>query len=176
MSLFDWENKISMDKCALLAKERENMSMLEYHTFNYFGNCTERLNKINEFSTKYPNLRFKDGYGVANCLIDNDTQMRFDNTRLTHGPEKRQYHVRNFQAVPYFGRGSCAPNTESLLKNGEDTSKLKHCNILTETDFNRYVPFIDCIKNYVTLESQVIPEMQTIGVISKDLLKKPCKV
>ena len=171
MKYFDWENKISMDPCALLTKDRENESIIDYNTYNFYGNCEDNIAKLIDFSSQYPNLRFRDGYGVANsCVIDAESEMRMS-SEVTHGPEKRQYQVRNFQAVPAYNRGSCAPNTESYLINGMDTTLLRQCDRLSERDFERFEPLLGCIEKHLAAGVAAIPDEQRIGANSRDLVR-----
>jgi len=174
MSQFNWENKLSQDSCALLAKSRENESVVDYLTYNYYtnGDFDARMQELNKVAWNNPNLRFRDGYGVASGQrIDEDSMTRYD-SEITHGPEKRQFYVRNFQAVPDFARGSCAPNTESLLKNGIDTSPEKECNKLVEKDFDRFVPYNECMDKFIEQGARSLPEMLTIGVNSRDIVRQ----
>ena len=51
--------------------------------------------------------------------------------------------------MPDFGRGCLNVTvTESLLKNGLDTSILCKSN-LAENDFDRFVPLTDCMKKHI---------------------------
>jgi len=172
--MYNWENKLTQDPCELLAKSRENESIVDYQTFNFynFGDCAKKMEQLNTVAWEHPNLRFRDGYGIANqCVIDNDNKIRYQ-SEVTHGPEKRQYYIRNFYAVPDFARGSCAPNTESLLKNGISTSKDRECDRLSEKNFNRFTPYTDCFGRFMDQGARVIPEMSTIGLNSSDIVRR----
>lgn len=178
MRYFESQNRLTQDNCALLAKDRENQSFIEYTTYNFFneGNCTETDNKLLELSLEHPNLRFRNGYGSANaCTIGTETDIKYEKRAVTHGPEKRQYRVRNFVAVPDISRGSLTPNFEGLLVPGEDTSPIKFCSRTVEKDFQRFIPFIECVEKFVTLESHAIPELHAIGTNSRDLVRNEIK-
>lgn len=170
---FNWENRLTQDSCALLARQRENESMVDYVTYNFFtnGDYEARMKELNAVAWKNPNLRFRDGYGMASeQVIDMDSVSRYE-AEITHGPEKRQFYVRNFHAVPDFARGSCAPNTESLLRNGLDTTSERQCDPLAEKDFSRFVPLNECMGRFLEQGSRAIPEMIPIGVNSRDLVR-----
>lgn len=174
MRFYNWENKISMDECALLTRDLENESIANYRTFNYFNfdNFEQVKKQLNKVAWDNPNLRYRDGYGVANShVIDMDSKFRYEK-ELTNSPYKRQYYVRNFTAVPDFSRGTCAPVTESILKNGQDTSQFQYCNIVSETNFNRFIPFVPCFEKYMEDVSYNIPDMQTIGINSRDIVRR----
>lgn len=177
MKSYHWENKLSMDECALLAKARENESIVDYITYNFYtnGDYEERMQELNQVAWDNPNLRFRDGYGVASeQLINKDSETRY-NVALTHGPEKRQLVVRSFTAVPDISRGSYAPNTESYLLNGLDTSGIRQCIRTTEMDFNRFVPFTDCINRHIQEGALAIPNELPIGMNSRDIVRKQFK-
>jgi hypothetical protein len=172
--VFNWENVLSQDECAKLAKSRENESISDYVMFNFFdmGDCEGKMKELQSVASEHPNLRFRNGYGVASsCVIDRDSEVR-NNVDLTHGPEKQQLYVRNFHAVPDFSRGVCAPNTESLLINGLDTSHDRVCNRLMERDFNRFTPYTECFARFIEQGQINIPAMQTIGENSVDLVRR----
>lgn len=174
MGSYNWENKISMDKCALMTKEIENESIFDYNTFNYFNfnNYGDTRKKLDEVAWENPNLRFRDGYGIANNeVVDFDSKLRYD-AILTHGPERRQYYVRNFTAVPDLSKGSCVPVTEAILKNGIDTSQIRQCNRLTETDFDRFVPFTPCLSQYILNGARLLPDHHFIGDNSRDIVRQ----
>jgi hypothetical protein len=175
--LFDWESKLSQDECAKLARSRANESVSDYVLFNFFndGDCEGKAKELDEIAWEHPNLRFRNGYGVASeCVIDNDSKARYSSD-ITHGPEKRQLYVRNFHAVPDFARGAFAPNTESMLINGIDTSSDKQCNRLSEKDFDRFTPFTRCVESFIEQAQRAIPETLPIGVNSIDLVRAQFK-
>lgn len=146
MKLFDWENRMSTDTCAINEKNKDNESIISYNVLN----SKQYINEKNKESllSQYPNLRYKNGYGnTTGCTVDQDSKVRL--VSPTHGPERRQLFSRNFVSVPDFSRGSLnAIGTESLLKNGpEDTQQ---CKIdLREVSVDRYVPFTDSMKQFL---------------------------
>lgn len=149
---FFWENKLSMDKCALAAKQTDSDLIYDYNTFNFFlqgDDCEKVHNRISCFAENYPNLRFRDGYGVGECKIDTDSKLRYE--PLTHGREHQQLNTRLFYAVPNFARGGLVTNVETVLKNATDTKILhKECDKLAEKDFDRFVDLLNCGKNAYT--------------------------
>lgn len=146
--LFDWENRLSADTCAQSLRANENSSIYDYNTYSSFGSCDSECDKKKELLGKYPNLRYKNGYGVSSsCSIDDDSGMRFISP--THGPEKKQLFVRNFQAVPNTGSGCLnILGTDSYLKNGQD-STLIPCANLEEKSFDRFIPLQPCMNQYI---------------------------
>jgi hypothetical protein len=169
---YNWENRLTQDACARQARELENESVLNYYSWNPLD-C-ENMSKVKEFAFKHPNLRFRTGYGVADsCTIDDDSKTRM--IPLTHGPEKRQMHIREFHAVPNLSHGCFAPVTESKLINGQNTSRLfTDCAILPEVDFNRFTPFTDCMRKFINGYSEY-EEDARIGINTRELTRKKLK-
>jgi hypothetical protein len=139
---FNWENKLSMDDCALCIKQNENESINSYNLWNFYtdayayadadADCAQTSRKLADFASQYPNLRYREGYGVANsCTIDADSAAKYSG--LTHGPEKRQFFIRNFQAVPDLSRGCSSTDVESALLIGQDTKHIP-CDIIPENN------------------------------------------
>lgn len=171
MSYYNWENRLSQDECAREARERENLAALSYNSWNSFD-CADP--KIQEFADKHPNLRFRRGYGNSDsCTIDNDSKMRLAD--ITHGPEKRQFKIREFHAVPDLSRGCVAPVTESKLLSGQNTSRLfTDCAVLPEVNYDRFTPFTPCMKNFINGFSEY--EVDTrIGANTRELTRKKLK-
>lgn len=174
MSVFDGIGRVSMDECAIQARNLENESINNYFLFNYFhtDGCVETAKKNLEFSLQYPNLRFRDGYGVANsCTIETDMELRL-NSKSTRPGEKQQLCSRNFIAVPDFSKGTCIPNLETMLIQGSDTSIYKNCHNLAEFETNKIQPLLPCIANHIKIQSKIIPEDPIIGRPSKELFLK----
>lgn len=149
--IFDWENKLTMDSCALQAKENDNISIVDYYTYNSI-NCENQDSKpCSKTDLMYynPNLRFRNGYGLTDaCNVETDSKARY--VQFTHGPEKKQLCVRNFKAVPDFAKGNLSITTiDSYLKNALDTSVDKDCAKLSEKTIQRFIPLNDCVKNHI---------------------------
>lgn len=172
---FDQSNRLTQDPCALAQRDFENESLHNYQTYNFTPRPTDpKRNVFNEFVACNPNLRLRDGYGFAPEFIDTDSSARFSAPDKTvRGPERRQLFTRVFHAVPDFGRGTCAPNTESMLKTGaQDTSIYKDCAALAERNFDRYIPFVDDMQTYIKEYGNSLANVNTIGVSSRDEMRR----
>lgn len=171
MRYFDSGNRVNQDECALQVKDRENQSVSDYNTFNFFelGNCQDRFNKVNEFSSANPNLVFRMGYGVASsCSVDSDNNLRYGQ-EVTHGPERKTLCTRNFIASPNLSRGTCVPNLESQLISGLDTITPRDCHKLAETQWGVFMPLSSCVEKFVYGASAVIDDDIRIGRPSRDI-------
>jgi hypothetical protein len=146
MKLFDWENRLSMDTCAIANRDQDNVSIIKYNTTNFKTEIDD--NTMNALISANPNLKYKNGYGVSTgTTIDKDSQSRI--IPPTHGPEKKQLFTRNFISVPDFARGSLnGVGFESILKyNVDDTTLCR--NALREANIDRFIPLVDSMKQYM---------------------------
>lgn len=142
--LFDWENKLTTDNCAIKVKENTNSGIINYNTTSY---KSEQLQQSREkLMEKYPNLHYRDGYGVSSDnTIDHDSKSRL--VQPTHGPEKQQLFTRNFISIPDFGHGCLnAISTESILKNGQEAYK-RGCKERLSDHF--IMPLNDCMRDHL---------------------------
>lgn len=171
MRYFDNGSKLSMDSCALEARENENQSVFDYNIFSMYNDC-DNLKKATKLTTEYPNLRFHTGHGVDCGIIDSDSKMKL-NVEL-RSPGNQQLCARQFTAVPYLGRGTLVPNLESRLIHGIDTSLTKDCHNLAEYELPYHAPLTNCMSAYIN-KANYVPDTHPIGKISKDLfLKQRC--
>ena len=182
MRYFDSGNRLSMDTCAVQAKDNENESIVYYNTFNFFTNgdtsCGGAASKAREMILEYPNMRFRTGYGVADgCVIDADSTVRNASQNLRE-KEHQQLCPRIFQAVPNLGRGTVVPNLESMLMQGIDTGALRDCHRIAEVPYFQPVPLTPCMTGFLRAEAEAIPSIHSIGQPSKDIFlqhRKACR-
>lgn len=172
MRYFDATNRVNQDRCALETRDRENESVANYNTYNFYhadGTCTDVEKKVKDLATEYPNLTFRVGYGVASaCSIEQDNKVRYG-FDMTHGPERQNLCTRNFVAGPNFSRGTLIPNLESVLLNGVDTLVDRDCYKIAETQLGVFQPMSACVADYVKKASDVIVDDIRIGKPSKDI-------
>ena len=164
---FDYENRLTGDTCAQALKENGNKEMLDYNTYNFYGDCDN--NKLAQMAADCPNLHFRNGYGVTSaCTVDTDSAVRF--SKQTHGPEKRQMSVRPFTSVPDMSRGCLMVDTESYLLNGQDTTLLRECNRTAERNYDRFTPLLGCVQNYV--DGFAANNYFPVGIDSRETMRK----
>lgn len=152
MKLFENEHRSGADDCAINAKDYQNSSISDYNMWNTYHNfpCDHSGDsEREEFATTNLNLRYRNGYGfTSGCYVDDDTEVRL-NGKLTHERPKTQMFPRSFVAVPDLSKGIVLPGLESPLIQGEDTSQLRECHRLAETNFDRFVPLVPCLADKV---------------------------
>jgi hypothetical protein len=147
MRVFELENRLKSDDCAINSYNLQNRSIEDYRLFNMYPTsaCDASTGQLTDFMAANPNLRFRDGFGNVNkCTVDADSKIRNDPTKLTNFREKTQLCTRWYQAVPDFGHAGLVPNVESALKLGEDTSYIKDCDRVMEKQFDVFIPFNTC--------------------------------
>lgn len=170
-ALFESSDRIGDDLCAQRTRVRDNAARQEYQLQNLRaspGNdLCETRDKIDEFASRYRNLRPWTGYGVSECEIDVDSHIR--NEKIwTSDPNKIQYLTRTFQAVPQLWRGVPMPETEARLQNGQDTSISRREGALSETQFPVFHPTVAPVST-----EHVIPDWTRGGESSRGIAKSP---
>lgn len=135
---YDSGNRLAQDACALVSRDEENESVIDYNLTNFYATpCSRKRDQVTRFMASQPNLNSVEGYGVMPCSIDSDSQLR--NIPLTHGRSRMQLGSRTFQAIPDLARGTSVPCVESRLQQGENTYITSRvCDKYAEKQFARF--------------------------------------
>lgn len=165
------DNRLGDDTCAQKNKEILNNSVNDHQLYNYYftNDC-----KCEAFDDNLIDNNFviKDGYGFASsCVVDMDSELRM-NTQMTHDKLRQQLCVRTFTGVPNVNLGGLIPNIESRLINGDDTSDIRKCDIVSEKSFIPYT-FYDlkpCIKEVQNPE-HIVEKWTRGGEITRDWVR-----
>lgn len=166
--VFEEQNRLSLDRCALFTKELQNRSISDYVLFNMYPSASCESDKLMEFTIRNPNLRFRDGVGNVNgCTVDADSDIKLK-AKLTNMREKEQLCTRWYQAGPNIGRGGLIPAIESSLQMSEDTHDIKDCDIVAEKDFNRFTPMLGCLSSSIQNPQNLILPFERGGKITRD--------
>lgn len=85
---------------------------------NYFSDKVSSSHV--DFVSQYPGLSYNGyiGSGIGGALVEEETDL-FWKREQERPLEKLQLFARPFATIPYLGRGSCDPNLESQLLQGE---------------------------------------------------------
>ena len=145
MPLFDAENRLRSDGCALGLRVDDTKKLADYTFLNFRDlPCVEK-GRMRDFAGEYRNLQPWDGYGYDTTAIDIDSRFRYASDSLTHGKCRQQLSNRTFQAVPLLQRGTVLPGLESRLLSGHDTSRLRECDRVAEKQLlsNAFHPCLD---------------------------------
>ena len=178
---FVLESRIRTDKCAQLAREQQNTSIDNYYLFNSYAmtnpsdcsasNAGSAAAQVQAFADANYTV-YRDGFGYTSaCRIDEDSKLRND-SQMTHDRLKSQMFPRIFQAVPNFARGGFVPNVESRLVQGEYTVNQNSCTRLSEKDFDRFMPLIQCLNDNVQNPNHIIPQWTWGGEPTRDTVRQ----
>jgi hypothetical protein len=171
--MFDIQNRVKADDCAITAKEYQNASINDYSLWNtYFMACDESGEKqVEEFAAKNINLHYRNGVGMTTaCHIDNDTDMR-NNAVWTSEKPRTQLYTRFYQANPNMTRGVPQPHIENPLIQGNNIKNNSYRNELEEQNYDRFVPFVPYLQeNIQNVENIVLPFHQT-GADTREIMR-----
>ena len=121
--------------------------------------CDCNLEEAREVQLKQPSINFNGGkgwIGEKGCLVENDSQLRFSG--LTNKKYINQF--RNMQNQGFFGKGSYAVDTESILRDSQITRVDRPCNVLSGSSTLPFsiTPMIKKLENEVQNPKNIIPE------------------
>ena len=171
--MFDIQNRVRIDDCAITAKEYQNASINDYSLWNtYFMACDESGEKqVEEFAAQNINLHYRNGVGMTTaCHVDNDTDMR-NNAVWTSEKPRTQLFTRFYQANPDMTRGIPQPHIENPLIQGNNIKNNSYRNEIEELDYDRFVPFVPYMKeNVQNVENIVLPFHQT-GEDTREIMR-----
>jgi hypothetical protein len=148
------------DSCELTFREKQSGGPGIYN-LNQYRECKCGIPTVIETASANPEVQFRDGYGVSECFVDEDSELRIGQTRKN--PKcPIQLFTRPYATVPYMGRGSGNSYLESQLRPGESTGERKQCNTLAgitipNIDPNS-MPMIDHIRNSIQDPRHLITE------------------
>ena len=137
------QNQLINDKCYESEITKQSISPGKYITSN-FHPCDCKNDKLIEFATNNPYMKFRDGYGISECNVDESSRLRNGKTRKNPKCKSQLFH-RPYLTVPYMGRGSGDTKVESQLLPAEDTSQSRPCNVLSGVTIDNY--FMPLVKN-----------------------------
>jgi hypothetical protein len=144
MPLYDAENRLTSDSCALGTRLQANHEQFDYNLLNLRpdgGVCCAQTPRdpLLTSAVQHRNLVPWSGYGWNTCSVDDDSRLRVD-ALVTNNRGRQQLAKRVFEAAPDMSHGVPKVEVESGLRNGLDTSPLNDCSRVTEKDFRRFIP------------------------------------
>jgi hypothetical protein len=171
MRYFELSDQIKSDACAIEARQRESQSVEEYLLRTQCYLPQQFKDDAVDAVNSNRRLIIKDGYGIPNAdVIDTDSFIKYQ-SEFTNVKQKTQFNVRAFHACPDLSKGTLFANTESELLSGTSTLPQKHCGFkLAEVNYDRFVPMTECVRDFYKNESEVLPDMLSIGESSRDIL------
>ena len=115
------QTKLNDDKCHNMGNNKVNNNVNDYMLSN-FTSCNCNLDDVLKVSTNNTGLIVKDGYGMSNCNIDNDSNLRIGNVDR-HYKTDLQLFPRPFLTTPNVQKGELKPDIESRIQSSEQQQK-----------------------------------------------------
>ena len=132
-----------------------------YHLDNQFG-CECGLKEAREIQVSQPGIHLNGGFGwiaEKGCLVDNDSTLRQDKSRLTNLNDINQIVERLFITTPNLKRGYHDVDVESVLINSESSTDQKPCNGNAAVSIGNYfTPMIPKLSQEVQNTKHIVPE------------------
>jgi hypothetical protein len=124
----------------------QNMNGSSYYLKNYSGDMQKSMN----FALMQPFV-FYNGSGINSSTIDINSKLTIGSLQ-THPRSRIDLIQRPFVTVPYLGRGTVDPVSESQLMQGEIYTNKKSFNQLSEVSYLPLsnTPLIPSIKETIT--------------------------
>lgn len=169
--MFDLENRLMDDECALADRTRQSDEVNDYVLASFLpSNVPACSSEVTKIAACHNNLRYRDGYGNANaCVIDADSAARLG-ARQTNSPHRQQLAARVFHGHPAFFRGQVLPDAESELVHSDMTREKKPCK--GDIPADRFTPLLPCIAEAVsTAKTVIMPDVVRGGQDSRGFIR-----
>jgi hypothetical protein len=141
--IFNKNDRIGLDQVDNTQRNLQNTRFATHMLSNYFSETIPK-NDI-AFASNQPTMVLNgvaNGQGLNGNIIDYDSLLtiRTDQERPL---DKLQLNPRPFVTVPYLGRGSCNPDLESQLLQGESVFEKKGVSTIMDKSFMKYTMYPD---------------------------------
>lgn len=146
--------RLNEDNCFNNGELGQNNSINDYMLSNY-ASCDCNLTNVLDVSTKNRGLTVKDGYGISECNINRDSELR-------HGVQKRRYKgdqqlfPRPFLTTPSISKGEFKPDLESRMISSLQV--VKHRQMQNVDENNIYTPLTPNLAATVQDPKHIIQE------------------
>jgi len=121
--IIDTKTKIKDDTCNENGELKQSNNINDYMLSNY-ASCNCSLDNVLKTSTNNRGVLIKDGYGVSECNISGDTNLRQGKVDR-HYKSDLQLFPRPYLTTPSTINGEFKPNLESKLINSQIIKKHK---------------------------------------------------
>lgn len=164
--------RLNNDICYNSGELGQNNSINDYMLSNY-ASCECNLSSVLDISTSNRGLIVKDGYGISECNVNNDTELR-------HGDQKRRNKIdqqlfpRPFLTTPDISRGEFKPDLESRMLSSLQV--VKHRQMQNVSENNIYTPLTPNLASTVQDPIHIIQESVNVkwvrgGIPSRQAVK-----
>ena len=141
-------NKLSHmndDECHNDGKLGQNNNINDYMLSNY-SSCNCKLSNVLDLSTQNQGVIIKDGYGISECKIDNDSEVRIGSVER-HYKSDLQLFPRPYLTTPNIFKGEIKPNLESKLLSS--IQSVKHKQMQNVDEQNIFTPLNKKLKSEI---------------------------
>lgn len=154
----DQKSSLKDDPAAIDFETRQSLGPGNYHTDNMYG-CDCSLEKARTVQLNQPSVNFNGGkgwMGEKGCLIDNDSDLRFD----TMTNKKYINQLPSSINIGFYGRGPFEVDTESEIRDSLIVSEDRACNVLSgvSTYELNVTPMIEKLSKEIQNTQNIIPE------------------
>ena len=140
--MFNNTGRIGADRTDNTQKTLQNTRFANHMLSSYFN---ETISSDNiDFASQQPTMMVSGlarGDGLNGKIVDYDSMLLIKTTQ-DRPLEKLQLMQRPYVTVPYLGRGSCNPDTESQLLQGEGNWDKKSVSTVMDKSFMPYSMYI----------------------------------
>ena len=168
--------RLGDDDCDMSQRNVQNSSAATYMLDNFKPACP--MTNAIDFATSQPNVNYTGSHqvGINGCNIDENSSLLM--SELLRPKCRISLLQRPFATVPFLGRGSVNPVTESQIQQGEQNINKKSVNNLGEKSYIKYhqTPLLPAIKQNMTdsthkIESDASDGWIRGGVPSRELTR-----
>ena len=170
--IIDDKTKLKDDTCNENGEIKQNNNINDYMLSNY-ASCNCSLDNVLKTSTNNRGVLIKDGYGVSECNISGDTNLRQGKVDR-HYKSDLQLFPRPYLTTPSTITGLYKPNLESKLINSQQLIRHKQMNNYGFHDIA--TPLIPWIEKANTNTENIIQEDSACdwvrgGISSREAVK-----
>jgi hypothetical protein len=164
--VFDNLTRIGNDEVIKTQADMQNMEHYNYMVNNHYQYA---FNNAREFATSQPGILYSEGYNIPASQVDNSSKLIFGGVQVNPRGNITLFS-RPFLTVPYLGRGTVDPLTESYMLRGEmmDANR-KSLNLMAETNMVnlRQIPDLDKEKMNTYVNSNSFEIGNQYGISSR---------
>lgn len=153
--VLDEQTKFLNDQCFDEGERKQNNNINDYMLSNYSG-CDCKLDNVIDIANKNRGITIKDGHGISNCNIDDDSVLRIGNVER-HYKSTQQLFPRPFMTSPFILRGEPKPDIESRILSS--IQNVRHGQMQNFNEENVYTPLNDALAANVQNPIHIIPEL-----------------
>lgn len=152
--VIDETTNLKEDVCYDSGQNLKNDGVNDYMLSNY-ASCDCNISNVLNVSTKNRGLTVKDGYGVSECNVDDDSVLRFGKAER-HYKADLQLFPRPFLTSPNVSKGEIKPDLESKIQSSLLT--VRHAQMQNVNESNVYTPLTQNLSRTVQNPNNIIQE------------------